>query len=384
MKKNSILYVQPIGQFSGSLKSLEETVKSISKKYNVYFLVPNGVAEERLKKYGKVISVTGLSKFDNSKIGYYRGFRWLVLVREIYFLIPTFFSIFKIKKKIKNLKLIHFNEITLIPTIYLFRLYFKIPFILHCRILFNRNNFVSSFIIKFIKKNISQIIAIDNDVKNSLPRNLEIKVIRNILNIKKINTFNRFKKKNVLNIGFLGSFLKYKGIEDLVKVFNKLKANNHMINLYIAGDYVRNENKFLKFFGITNEVSKNLIYNKNIVNLGHIDNLDKFYSKIDILCFPSYLNALGRQVFEAALYQIPSIVCLKNNSSDSFINKKTGLSFKIPGDQKKLEDLILFFYFNKKKIKIMGNSAKKLVEKNFDIKKNLKSLNKIYSSLIQN
>ena len=32
----------------------------------------------------------------------------------------------------------------------------------------------------------------------------------------------------------------------------------------------------------------------------------------------------------------------------------------------------------------MGNSAKKLVEKNFDIKKNLKSLNNIYSSLIQN
>ena len=82
MRKNRILYVHPIGQFSGSLKSLEESVRSVRKKYNVCFLVPDGVAKKRLSKYGEVISNIGLSKFDNSKIGYYRGLRWLVLIRK--------------------------------------------------------------------------------------------------------------------------------------------------------------------------------------------------------------------------------------------------------------------------------------------------------------
>ena len=91
MRKNRILYVHPIGQFSGSLKSLEESVRSVRKKYNVCFLVPDGVATKRLSKYGEVISNIGLSKFDNSKIGYYRGLRWLVLIREIFFVFPNLF-----------------------------------------------------------------------------------------------------------------------------------------------------------------------------------------------------------------------------------------------------------------------------------------------------
>ena len=43
-----------------------------------------------------------------------------------------------IKKKKFKIDIIHFNEITLIPTIFLFKFFFKIPFILHCRILFKK------------------------------------------------------------------------------------------------------------------------------------------------------------------------------------------------------------------------------------------------------
>ena len=39
---------------------------------------------------------------------------------------------------------------------------------------------------QIFKKNIFKIIAIDNDVKNSFPSNLNIEVIRNIFVIKKM------------------------------------------------------------------------------------------------------------------------------------------------------------------------------------------------------
>ena len=382
MKKNKILVVQSIGQFSGSLKSLEQYVSLMNNNFEFIFLTPRGIAHERLKKFGKVVDVIGLSKFDNSQLGSYKGLRYLLLIREILLIIPTLYGIYKIKKKYSDIKLVHFNEITLLPTLYFFNFFFEVPFILHCRILFNNKNFFSKFINNFLKNNVSKIIAIDNDVKASLDKSLSVIVIRNIITSYKKNK-KKFINKNMLNIGYIGSFLKYKGLHDLINVHNNLRAEGFKINLIIAGNYVVDENPLLKLLGLTNNIDKSLIKkSKYILNLGHQDNLTNFYDKIDVLCFPSYLNALGRQIFEAGFFSIPSIVCINKNYSDSFINKNTGLSFKCPGSLNQLKKLICYFYFNKKEVKKMGTNANRLIVKNFDMKKNLLKMNNLYSYLI--
>ena len=376
MKKTNILIVHPIKEFSGSLKSLEQYLLLLKKKYNFFFLVPSGQASKRLKKYGKVIKVIGLSKFDNTQLGFYRNIRWLLLIRELLFLLPTVYSLILIKKKIKKIDIIHFNEITLLPTIVIFRLFFKVPFILHSRILFKKDNFFGRKIVHYFKKNINQIIAIDNDVKNSFPKNLDIKIVRNIFIFNK----KKIKRRNVdgdLIIGYLGSFLKYKGIEELIYVFNKLIKKNYKIKLILAGNFIKS-NFFLNATKLSNNIDKNLIRSPNIKILGHLDKLEKFYNSIDLLCFPSHLNALGRQVIEAGFFEIPSLVCLKKNKSDSFINNETGLGFKRSGSLKELEKKIKYFYNNRKKLVIMGRKANLLVSKNFDVKENCKKLEEIY------
>ena len=165
-------------------------MKLLKKKYNLFFLVPTGITSSRLTKYGKVINVLGLSKFDNSELGYYRGLRWFLIFRELILLFPTFLSVYLLKKN-EKIDIIHFNEVTLLPTIFIFKIFFKVPFILHCRILFKKNNFIGKKIILFIKKTIFQVIAIDNDVKDSLPKSLNIKVVRNLYQLK-----NQKKRKN--------------------------------------------------------------------------------------------------------------------------------------------------------------------------------------------
>lgn len=379
-KKINILFVHPIKEFSGSLKSLEEYLKLLKKKYNLFFLVPTGITSSRLTKYGKVINVFGLSKFDNSELGYYRGLRWFLIFRELILLFPTFLSVYLLKKN-EKIDIIHFNEVTLLPTIFIFKIFFKVPFILHCRILFKKNNFIGKKIILFIKKTIFQVIAIDNDVKDSLPKSLNIKVVRNLYQLKNQKKRKKLKSKN-LNIGYIGSLLKYKGVEDLIKVFENLKKENYKINLLLAGNFIKS-NLIFNFFNLSNNIDYSLIKNKKIKYLGHLNNLSKFYNKIDLLCFPSYLNALGRQVIEAGHYEIPSIVCIKKNSSDSFINKVTGLSYVKPGSLKDLENSIKYFYFNQSKINIMGKNAKKLINSNFNPKKNLKVLINIYESALK-
>ena len=309
-KKINILFVHPIKEFSGSLKSLEEYLKLLKKKYNLFFLVPTGITSSRLTKYGKVINVFGLSKFDNSELGYYRGLRWFLIFRELILLFPTFLSVYLLKKN-EKIDIIHFNEVTLLPTIFIFKIFFKVSFIFHCRILFKKNNFIGKKIILFIKKTIFQVIAIDNDVKDSLPKSLNIKVVRNLYQLKNQKNQKKLKKlkSKKLNIGYIGSLLKYKGVEDLIKVFENLKKENYKINLLLAGNFIKS-NLIFNFFNLSNNIDYNLIKNKKIKYLGHLNNLSKFYNKIDLLCFPSYLNALGRQVIEAG-YEIPSIVCIK-------------------------------------------------------------------------
>ena len=385
MKKIKILFVQPIGQFSGSLKSLEEYLKILSpKKYNFIFLTQKGTACDRLRKFGKVFKCSGIAKFDNTVVGHYKGFRWLVLIRELFYLISTFLAIKEIKKNCDDINIIHVNEITAIPTIFILKLYFKSPIVLHVRTVFKKDNLFGKLILNYVKKVVKKIIVIDDNVKDSLPKNLKITIVRNILNIKKTKVKNFSLSKKFLNLGYIGSYLKYKGVQDLIIATYNLSKRGYNIKLFLAGDILRKKNPiinlFLRLFNLDNNI--NAQFNKKIIkNFGIVNNLESFYNKIHILCFPSYLNALGRQVFEAAMFGLPSIVCLSKNSSDSFINKQTGIALKTPGSIKNLEKAIIYFYENRKFLKQMGKKASILVKKKFDKKKNLQLLENIYEDL---
>ena len=74
----------------------------------------------------------------------------------------------------------------------------------------------------------------------------------------------------------------------------------------------------------------------------------------------------------------------KKNISDSFLNKKTGLSYKNPGSLKDLELLIKFFYTDRNQVIKMGLNANKLILKKFNAKKNYLILESIYFNSLKN
>ena len=111
-------------------------------------------------------------------------------------------------------------------------------------------------------------------------------------------------------------------------------------------------------------------------------NIKNFYSKIDILCFPSSLNATGRQIFEAGMFSIPVIVCMKS-SNDGVKNNHNGLIYNNFHSTKELQKRILKFYYNRNLIKIMGNKVKKFLQRNTK-NYNINKLISIYNNLINN
>jgi glycosyltransferase involved in cell wall biosynthesis len=382
-KKINILYVYPIHQFSGSLKSLQEYLKILpKKKYNLYFIAPFGKASKILSKFGLVIKALGITKFDSTNIGHYRGARWLILIREIFYIFPTLYSCIVLKIYQKKIDIMHLNDSTALPIIFFLKIFYNSKIILHVRSVLKNDNYISSFISLIVAKYVDKVIVIDNTVKNSLKFNQKSTVITNIIVSKK-----NIKKKGgvYLKIGYIGSLVKFKGVEDLISATQQLINEKFKIKLYLAGNRVHKNyfiiSKLLKIFNIKNDIYETNKKNNDIIFMHQIDNIEKFYEKIDVLVFPSYINALGRSVFEAGCFSIPSIVCFDKRYSDSFIKNYSGLSFSRPGDRPALRNAIKFFYNNRKMITKMGINANKIFIKNFSPERNLHKLEKIYKEL---
>ena len=386
-KKYRILYIQPVGAFSGSLKSSEEYLKNLYKKFNFIFFTQNGFAKEVLKRYGTVFGSFGICKYDNTENSHYKGLRWLLILREIFYIIPSLLNLLRIKFFIKEIDLIHLNEITGLPSALIAKLIFRKPLIVHVRSSNYRNNksLKSNLHLKILKKFADIILAIDQDVLKTINIKNKTIILRNILDLKVKNK----KTKNLtkeLRVGYIGTFLKYKGIEILIKATEELILKGYKIKLIFAGKFLDRSfllKKFLGWLGIDSNINTNLLKKDFIKNIGFVKNIQNFYNQIDVLCFPSSLNASGRQIFEAGIFSKPVIVCLKNKVNDGIINNVNGLIYNNFFSIKQLQKKILIFYKKRNLIKIMGKKGKKIAFKRNIKKNNIDKLSNIYINLIR-
>jgi glycosyltransferase involved in cell wall biosynthesis len=382
-KKHKILFIQPISSFSGSLKSSEEYIKNLYRRYSFIFLTQNGFSSKILKKYGKVFTSIGISKFDNTENSRYIGLRWLLLVREVIYLPLVLFSLIVIKFKIKKIDLIHLNEITGLPTAIIAKLLFKKSLIVHVRSSNYRNkkNLISNLHFFLLNKFADKILAIDNDILKTVYIKKKSIILRNILDFKK-QKFNKKNRNNkLIKIGYIGSYLKYKGLENLITAIQHLVHRGFHLELVVAGSIIK-RNFLLKilfrYLNLDNNINENLLRRKFINNLGFISDVKKFYNNIDILCFPSSLNATGRQIFEAGFFSKPVILCIKKKNCDGLIEKYNGISYRNFSSINQLKNKILYFYYNRNLIKVMGKNGRKIAVKRNTKKNNVKILDTIY------
>ena len=122
-----ILYINHVGNFAGSSRSLFELITSFQKK-KVYphLITPKGnFADKIIDLKIPTIKSFGISQFDNTQYGYYRKTRWIILLREFFLFFLTVYVLFKARKKWGEFDIIHINEITMMPVIILSKLYLK-------------------------------------------------------------------------------------------------------------------------------------------------------------------------------------------------------------------------------------------------------------------
>ena len=122
-----ILYINHVGNFAGTSRSLFEQITSFPKD-NIYshLISPRGsFADKLIDMKIPLIKTIGISQFDNTQYGYYRKLRWTILLREFFLFFLTVYVLLKAKKTWGEFDIIHINEITMIPVIVISKLIFK-------------------------------------------------------------------------------------------------------------------------------------------------------------------------------------------------------------------------------------------------------------------
>lgn len=183
--------------------------------------------------------------------------------------------------------------------------------------------------------------------------------------------------ENTVNVIYASRLLKTKGIYEYIEAIKLLKNNREQRVKYFVAGMLDTEQKN----SITREEVTAWEEEKLIQYLGNVDDMPILLSKIDILVLPSYYKeGLPKVLIEAGAMGIPVITTNVPGCSDIIINKYNGFICE-PRNPIQLKDKMEEMITNKKLREIMGNNARKRVEKLYDVRKVVSGHVSIYRSL---
>jgi glycosyltransferase involved in cell wall biosynthesis len=399
-----ILYIDGDGPFGGASRSLFEAVSAIpTGSVKPYFLATSGTALEFYRQVAlDLIETRGMSKFDNTRFGHYRGVRWLILLRELFHFPFTIVALLKARKRWKHFDLIHVNEIVYIIPALLAKLLFRAPLVVHVRSLArnDKTSMRTRWINAALAHGADAVVTIDETVRDSLPRELPVDVIHNSFTAMRtpkpdLHFISRLTqlRPGSLKVGFVGNLHESKGLFDIFEAAKLINQVRRDVDFVIVGGVTLNDKGLkawmLEHAGLAQNVQAELaarVESEGLSDCFHLMgatlDIKYVYDHFDILLFPSHFDAPGRPVFEAAFSSVPSIVAIKNPRSDTLVHGETGLAIEAKNPPK-LAEAILYFAENRSEAQRMGNNAKKLAEFNFEPATNAHKLMAVYSRAIQ-
>lgn len=398
-----VLYIDGVGPFGGASRSLFELVRTLSTRdVQPYFVCVHGTALNFYKQVAQdYIATVGLTRFDNTLYGHYRGSRWLILLRELSYLPFTVMSLFQARRRWKDIDLIHVNELTEILPLLLARLLFRVPVVVHVRSLTwsDPKSLRCRWLFEKLKIRVNAIIAIDENVRSTLPSDFNVTVVQNSFtpssaSVRDESIVSRLDQlqPDAIKIGFVGNLHHSKGLFDLIEAAKLVIERGDNVQFVIIGGSTRTggglKSWLIKKAGFAQDVElelQSLISQYSLQSVFHMFgptiDIQSVYERIDVLCFPSHFDAPGRPVFEAAFSGVPCIAAVSKPRPDTLLDYETGIAVP-PKDSVKLADAISYFSQNRAEITRMGANAKKLAEDNFNPEKNADRVLKVYSNLV--
>jgi glycosyltransferase involved in cell wall biosynthesis len=360
------------------------------------FIAPRGSVHGFLSRLGEAIEARGISQFDNTRYGYYRGLRWLVAIRELAFVPSTIVALLRAYRRWKTVDLIHVNEITgVLPWLIAGRL-FNAPVVVHVRSVVRNDtgSFRTRWINRLLRNKANAVIAIDETVRASLPQELPVDVIHNAFSLDSADIADssfahklRLKPRS-FKVGFVGNLLRVKGIFELIEAARLTRDQGLNVEFIIVGaDAGRSDtlkSRILNELRLGQDVGTEVRAKVDLFRLGDrvhmvgfMANIAQAYACMDVLCFPSYYDAPGRPIFEAAFLKVPSIAAVRKPMPDTLVDRVTGLAIP-PHDAEALAKAITTVATDRALAVRMGAAAHQMAISNFQAEQNAAKLLKVY------
>lgn len=399
----SVLYLHPIAALGGASRSLLELLRGFpSGTVHACVIVPYGSVANLVDSEGYSIQRSrGMSQYDCTRFGYYRGLRWLILLRELALLPATLWAGCRAYRRWPKIDLIHVNEITALVAALFMKALLRKPLVVHVRSVQQVIGIpVRRRLLEMcLRRYADAVVAIDATVRESLPADIHVDIVHNSYTphaSAKVpqavaDLRNRFHKDS-LRVGMVGNLLAMKGVYEFLEAARLCVVSGVNVDFVLVGSNPRKlsglSGTMLKRFGFSRDleidVARFIEQNglmERVHRLEFMSDVQAIYQSIDVLCFPSHLDAVGRPVIEAAWYGVPSLVAVDRPFPDTMIDGETGL--RIPSrNPKALADVIGKLHAKRTELVRMGKAARALAEANFDARKNSQSMLTVYQRVL--
>ena len=169
--------------------------------------------------------------------------------------------------------------------------------------------------------------------------------------------------QHLIKLLFPSRLIKEKGIMELIRACLLLEEANIPIKLYIAGKIDEGNRSSLKKEEIA--ALKKL---KNVIFMGHIEDMRNLYRKVDIVVLPSWREGLSKALLEAAAMEKAIITTNVPGCKEIVKHMETGLLVNV-NNPLQIKESIMKIYNNPVLIKKFGKTARLRVKKKFEVKK---------------
>lgn len=163
--------------------------------------------------------------------------------------------------------------------------------------------------------------------------------------------------------GYIGSIRKDKGSNELLKAFKDLCNKYDDVGLLLIGDLFKGDL-------IDTELLEWSKLSKNIVYCGHVTDVNKYMSAIDIVVHPSYREGFSMVAQEASAMSIPVITTNIPGASEAVIDGVNGILVE-KANYIDLYNAMNNLKNNSAKCKTLGENGRAIVELDFERSKML-------------
>lgn len=398
-----VLYVDAVGPFGGASRSLFEALQVLTAgPVQARFVMQQGTAQQFYSRVAvDVIATRGLTRFDNTRYSHYHGVRWLVLLREMAYVPFMLAAMVRARLRWQHVDLIHVNEvIDIIPGL-VAKVLFRAPMVVHVRSLQRTEgrSWRTRWVNARLRASAAAVVAIDENTRATLPADLPVDIIHNSFTPKRASRPDRGLEERLaglrpgsLKVGFVGNLHASKGMFELVEAARLLHEQGENVEFLVVGGVTLADRGLRAWLlaraGLAQNIESDVrqrVREAGLADrfhlLGHTHDIQVVYERMDVIAFPSYFDAPGRPVFEAAFSGVPSIVCVDHPRPDTVVPGETGLTLPAR-DAAALARAIQHFARDRGEVARMGARARELAERNFVPQRNAQRLQAVYERVL--